>query len=186
MAIITTKQIIDEHYSSYYNYYRKVCYQYYDGRFLYMDLLHELYIGFLKVKEEVIKKFHSIDKLKNIGLLIIRSLFNKRNRQKNHKDGQDSPLSEIKRIDIADVTDIFMCIGIEDENFEDEYDRRKDEAKLDRMNALIMANRDNKDIQLLLLSTNNTIVDIAKDAQATVYHINKDINKAKQLIKENL
>ena len=181
MAIITTKQIIDVHFNDNYKYYRKVCYRYYSGRFIYEDLLHELYLGFFKVKEDVILQFHNIDKLKNIGLLIIRSLFQKRNQ---HERTGDSVLLEIKTIESE--IDIFYSIGIEDENPEDLIERKKKETQLDRMNALILANKDNEFIQMLITSNNETLIDMAKEGNTTTYVIKQKINKGKQLIKDNL
>lgn len=60
------------------------------------DLLHEAYIQMLKVKPEVIERFNSVGKLYNIGLLVIRSLYQKRYYKKRNKsEGGSSPLHEV-------------------------------------------------------------------------------------------
>ena len=96
---ITTKDIIDQHFTDNYKRYQRVCYRYYRGRYLFDDLLNEAYFEFLKVKEDVILKFHAMDKLYNIGLKIIRSLYQKRFSTKKYEGASStSALYESKTI----------------------------------------------------------------------------------------
>lgn len=87
------KEIVDKHYSEYYKYYRRMCLQYYNGRYLSEDLLHELYFELLKVKPETVEFFDEIGKLHYIGLRIIKSLFYHKNKSKTHS-AESSPLFE--------------------------------------------------------------------------------------------
>lgn len=97
---MTTRQIVDEHFTSNYKYYRQVCYQYYRGRYLYEDLLNEAYLKFISIKPETIDKFLELNKLHCIGLKIIRSLYQKRtNGLKYSNAGGSSPLFETKGVE---------------------------------------------------------------------------------------
>lgn len=80
--LIEPKQIIDKHFSDNYNYYRFVCYKYYKGRYLFEDLLHELYFKLLNEKEFKILKYHKDEKLKVLVIYRLRDLF--RSRSKNN------------------------------------------------------------------------------------------------------
>lgn len=89
------KTIIDEHIKVNYDYYHRVCKKYYNGRYIADDMVQELYLAFLNVKEDVILKFHSVNKLKNIGGKIALSLFNKRNQGTKNAGKSTSPLHEV-------------------------------------------------------------------------------------------
>lgn len=187
------KAVVDKHFTDNYKYYRKVCYQYYGGRYLLEDLLHEVYLGFMKIRPELIDSFNQINKrtglnnLKNLGLLIIRSLYQKRFYKKKYERGSDSPLSEMNGIEYfgdGEGLDPFYDIGIEDETFEDEVERRSRERKLDTMNALITANKEHRGVKLLLLCTNNTTKDVAKESGTSPYHIKKEIDQTKEYFKQ--
>lgn len=95
---ITSKEIVDKHFCSNYSYYERVCRQYYHGRYLKDDLLHESYIYFLKIRDEVIQKFYEADRLHNLGLLVIRKVYQVRYQVKRNnseiRKGETSPLFE--------------------------------------------------------------------------------------------
>lgn len=89
------KQIIDEHFKVNYNYYKNICNKYFNNRYIAEDMLHQLYLSFLDVKEDVVIKFNEIGKLKNIGGNILVSLYTKRNQGNKNKGASSSPLHEI-------------------------------------------------------------------------------------------
>ena len=53
----------------------------------------------LKVKPDVIIRFHELNRLHNIGLLVIRSLYQKRHQSKKIKSSGSSPLFETPTIE---------------------------------------------------------------------------------------
>lgn len=140
-------------------------------------------------------QFHRINKLKNIGLRIIRDLWQKRNAKRYKKArgnivmGDYNPLNELKSCEVLDVEEqmIFVADAIEQPFDPDaEPTRRKHERRLDTMNSLIQANHDNDKVQLLLLSQNNTVKDIADEMGTSKYFINKDLAEIKETFKEHL
>ena len=199
LQIPTHQQIIDEHYNAEYQYYRRVCRRYYKGRYLFEDLLHELYFGLLKVPEDVVIKYKETNTLRILGFRTIRNIYQRRDQQKRIGD---SVLMEIKNIgrdsDKSDLYteqgdekiisdgDPFYNIGTEDPTFDDEMERLKDERRLDTLNALITANRNNEKIQLLLMCENQTIVDVAKQMNTSVYLVRKELNEIKQTLKDHI
>jgi DNA-directed RNA polymerase specialized sigma24 family protein len=86
------RKIIDNHFATNYEYYRKVCKAYYRGADLADDLLHESFVSFTKVKPDVIERFNELEKLHCIVLKIIRSTYANRRRAKQNKQGNTSPL----------------------------------------------------------------------------------------------
>lgn len=180
----SVKEIIDKHFQSNYEYYKSVCRSYYKKRYIYEDLLHETYSGFLKVKESTIIQFHELNRLHNIGLKIIRSLYQKRN-QKQRKG--DSPLKEDNTVLYYEENNEGLCCFDEVfDELEQSEERITKERKLDTMNSLISANKDNRKIQLLIMNTHEKIVDIARESKTTTYYITKEINEAKEFLKANL
>ena len=115
------KQIIDNHFTKYYNYYQSVCRNKYNGRYIADDLLHETYLAFFKVRPEIIVRFNDVNKLQNIGGKIIISLFNKRNQGTKNKGKNTSPLHEIPTNDL-DTIGKFKCDEFEIETADDYID----------------------------------------------------------------
>lgn len=109
------KTIIDEHIKVNYDYYHRVCKKYYNGRYIADDMVQELYLAFLNVKEDVILKFHSVNKLKNIGGKIALSLFNKRNQGTKNAGKSTSPLHEVPAL--TNHNDTFVVV--DKNNFKD-------------------------------------------------------------------
>jgi hypothetical protein len=149
---------------------------------MYEELLHEVYIAFLRVGEESIIKY-STD-LKPIGLMLIKSLYNSRNekRVKRNVKGLQTynPLNEIKGIDAS----AFYSLGQEDETFEDDLERRNKERKLDTMNELLNSNRDNEKVQLLVICYNEGVSKVAKDMGTNRQKIYNDLKGIKETLKE--
>lgn len=113
---MTTKQIIDAHFVSNYNYYKRICYRYCRGSVIHEDLLHKTYEKFLEVKEEVILKFHKLNRLYNLGLRIIRSLYQKRNQLKKNKQSSTSELAMVSgNFDISDYV-VFASHWIDEDS----------------------------------------------------------------------
>lgn len=94
------KEIIDDHFQSNYFYYKRVCFKYFKGRYLFEDLLHESYVKFHSTKEETVIRLNSAGKLHYGVLRIIGKLFKRRktacNRQSRFYEGNNnsSPLFE--------------------------------------------------------------------------------------------
>ena len=97
------KDIIDNHITNDYSYYNRISKRYYNNRYLADDMTQELYLSFLKVKPEVIKKFNEINKLRLIGGRILLSLYSKRNQGTKNKGKSVSPLHETPTISLFDV-----------------------------------------------------------------------------------
>jgi hypothetical protein len=88
------KAVIDEHITLNERYYKSVCYQYYNGRYLWEDLFQEFYLEFLNLKSDLVQKFHEANKLNYLGALVIRNIYSKRGQHKRYKVGETSPLFE--------------------------------------------------------------------------------------------
>ena len=101
---MTSKEIIDKHFNERYSYYRSICFTV-TGKDddVYKDLLHETYLAFLIIKEDVIFQFSKIDKLHYLGIRTIKQLFGKRFCKKKYSKNLSSPLfmavDEFFRID---------------------------------------------------------------------------------------
>ena len=80
------KEIVDAHFLENHEYYKKVCRYSFKDRYLWEDLLQETYLCFLRVKPETIEKYHELGKLRSIGNIIIRSLYQDRKRAKKNKN----------------------------------------------------------------------------------------------------
>lgn len=121
------KEIIDAHFLSHYEYYKKVCRYSFKDRYLWEDLFQETYLGFLKVKPETIQKYHDLGQLNKIGNIIIRSLYQERTRAKMNKNGHTSPLFEVGKYEVTDFKDseVLNQFEIELEEIEnrDKYDK---------------------------------------------------------------
>lgn len=89
------KAIIDEHFKSNYNYYKAVCFKFYKGRYLAEDLLHKTYEDFLNTNPETVLEFQKANKLKYLGIRIIKRLHSHKGRFKRHRDGSTSELFEV-------------------------------------------------------------------------------------------
>jgi len=180
--------------------------RYYNGRYLHEDLLHELYLGFLKVSPQTILEFHERNRLHNIGLWIIKSIYQSRKCLKKYnttvRKGGDSPLSETSAISIElpDDLDIFYNIGNEQEDidisprtkniFKDieverevDIQRRKHETRLDTLNTRIWAEKDNEKVQLMIMCVNEGIPKVAQRMETSEYYIRKDFNEIKETLK---
>lgn len=142
---------------------------------MYEELLHELYLAFLNVKEDVIKKFNELNELKKIGLIIIRDLFQRRNSKRRKGD---SVLMEIRPIEY------YYNISSEDESLEDELERRNKDRKLDTMNVLLNTNRDNDKVQLLVMCYNEGVTKVAKDMGTNRQKIYNDLRGIKETLRE--
>lgn len=196
LEIPTVQHIINSHYEQNYRYYRKICRQKYNGNYLYEDLLHELYFNFLRVRPEKILEYNSTNSLNVIGNRLIKWLYIKRTRhnQNNNKNklSGDSPLFEtatksfIEMDEDGEPRDPLDNIGVEDECFEDADERQIKERRLDTLNSLITANRNNDKIQLLLMCENQTIVDVANQMGTTKYMVRRELNTIKQTLKEHI
>ena len=90
---MTSKEIIDKHFNDRYSYYRSICFTV-TGKDddVYKDLLHETYLAFLIIKEDVIFQFSKIDKLHYLGIRTIKQLFGKRFCKKKYSKNLSSPL----------------------------------------------------------------------------------------------
>lgn len=126
---MSVKMIIDEHYTKYYHYYHMICTRFFKGRYIAEDMLHELYLGFLTVKSEVIIKFHAIDKLKCIGIRILKSLYSKRNLGTKRAGKTTSPLHELPMV--FDVNEL----EIETDNISNEYNYEKTEQAINKLTS---------------------------------------------------
>lgn len=126
-----TKKIIDDHFTQKYDYYRRVCAKYYNGRYLTDDMLHELYLAFFNVRPEIILQFNAIGKLQNIGGKIILSLYCKRNQGNKNKGKQSSALHELPMFDIDIVGDMIVDDSV------DECKHEQRENQLSNMDVAI-------------------------------------------------
>lgn len=94
IILLSMKEIVDAHFLENHEYYKKVCRYSFKDRYLWEDLLQETYLCFLRVKPDTIEKYHELGKLRSIGNIIIRSLYQDRKRAKKNKNGHTSPLFE--------------------------------------------------------------------------------------------
>jgi hypothetical protein len=92
------KEIIDTHIIEYEKYYKFICRNYYNGRYLSDDLFQELYLCFLDADPNEVKKFADAKKLHYLGALIIRNTFGKRGYHKRQERSETSPLFELSNI----------------------------------------------------------------------------------------
>lgn len=84
-------EIIDTHFTDNLSYYKSICIRMCNGKSG-LDLLHLAYIKLREAKEDLILKYYNKNKLKNLVIYYIRSLFQKRNNIKRNKNGSTSPL----------------------------------------------------------------------------------------------
>lgn len=96
-------QIINDHFTKKYDYYKNICRYHFGGAFLFEDLLHETYCEMLKVKPETITFYHEIDKLDCIVIKTIKSLYYAKGRTKRYEKGKTSALFQSNDIDFVDI-----------------------------------------------------------------------------------
>ena len=84
-------EIIDTHFTTHLHYYRSICVRMCNGKSG-LDLLNLTYIKLREAKEELILKYYNKNKLKNLVIYYIRSLFQKRNAIKMNKNGNTNQL----------------------------------------------------------------------------------------------
>lgn len=176
------KLIIDKHYSDNYNYYRSVCYNYYRGRYLWEDLSHELYIDFLKIKAQVIEKFHQLGKLKNIGLKLIRRLYERRFRAKrsttNH-NGEVSPLHETPGVSYA--------IEISQADNKNYLAKELQFSKMERAIKQALQSQDRWfDVSVFLQSQDESILSISKKTRIGRDRLTRAANAGKEYLKQRI
>lgn len=107
-------QIINDHFTKKYDYYKNICRYHFSGMFLFEDLLHEAYCEVLKVKPETIAFYHEIDKLECIVIKTIKSLYYAKSRTKRYDKGKTSVLfqsSDIEFVNIDSLTESELLDG---------------------------------------------------------------------------
>lgn len=171
------KSIIDLHYTSNYKYYKHICNRFYKGRYIADDMLHELYLGFLTVSPRVIIKFNEIDKLKCIGIKILKSLFSKRNLGTKNKGKQSSPLHEIPVFDIQTYS--YPDIETELESEINETNIIKSEAAINKL----LSNNDTWFVtQVFIQCQNQSILKLSRDTKINRSYLTSAYKKGKELL----
>lgn len=164
---------------------------------MYEDLLHELYEALLNKPEETVLRESEKENLRNLGIMTIRDLYQRRN-----CNGAKSPtgLSEVKGVEkYQDPTDKnynnnnneydpdpFRCLGEEDQTWEDELERKEKDRRLDDMNALINMNKSDEKIQLLVMVSNEGATVVAKEMGISRQRVYYKMNEIKQTLREHI
>ena len=169
------KQIIDKHIIEYHRYYSCVCINYYKGRYLWEDLLQELYLEFLNCNENTIAKFNEQKKLHFLGAKIIQGLYSKRGKRKEYKVGTSNlnELSNLKEYSnlktIQDETDPFAYID------DEEVKRAMDD----------LYKRDWFLHDVLVITQSESINNLSKRTKIDRGYLTKAIKEAKYYIKNH-
>jgi len=174
-----TKQIIDKHFTDNRAYYSTICKERFKERYLWEDLLHETYLGFLKVKPNVILACQDTAYLKHIGKKVLFSILQKKGFCKKNSNGKDSPLFELAN-DIDFNFDIF-----ENQQVEQLEDR---EMLIDKINGIVyegLANND-FDTEVFVMSQIESVSSISKRIGVNYYSVSKAQKKAIESIKKQL
>lgn len=185
-----TKLIIDKHFESNYDYYKRVCFKYCNGARCYEELLHNCYEEFLKVKQEVIIKFHELNRLYNIGLKIIRSLWQKRFKVKKYKRGETSELFDLS------LSGLGTKIKDEPNQIENNCFSESDYLSLDKaVNDLLKDRRKNMAVTIFLQA--NELADkhepndlgisaLARKSGISRFYITREYKKGKEYLKTHI
>lgn len=184
----TVKEIIDEHFKLSYRSYRARCYSYYKGGNKAEDLLHETYIDFLKVKPEVIYKFHALGRLHNIGLKLIRSLYQDRHRSKKNRQGSTSPLADTTTNYPVDTVAVEFEDSDNDHEITHELFYNKSQqaiAKaLSTQNEGTNHDSDYMKVSIFLQSLESPILEISRKTKIPRYYLSNLKKEGQQLLKE--
>jgi hypothetical protein len=113
-----TRNLIDKHFTENYKSYKSVCRKKFGGRYVYEDLLHELYIMFIDYDSEKIRRYSDNGKLHILGLCFIQKIFAKRNNKKKYKAESSNLLEISTSVECSD--NMFMIEDIEPELISDE------------------------------------------------------------------
>lgn len=191
---MTTKEIIDSHYSDRYNYYRAICLQITNkDDLIYKDLLHDTYEALLKIKEETIIRFNKIDKLHYLGIKTIKQLYGKRFNKKKYTKNLSSPLfiavDEFIRLDSIRHNDEFneetnnRLFELEDCN--DTEFSEEDYLLLDQaITALLKDPEKTVGVTIFLEVSETNILQLHKDSKISRYFLTSKYKEGIQNIKK--
>lgn len=181
------KQHIDEHIVKFEKYYRGVCYTYYNGRYLYEDLLQELYIEFINTSPNIIRKFHVNNKLIYLGHILIRKIYSHRGYHKRYDKGKTSPLFESCHIECLDIDKIDLTSS---ENIESELDELINNLPPDPEYIFKQLDEHEKEdyfeANIVRLSQNESLHSISKRTRISYPYIVKKYKEANENIKKRL
>lgn len=206
---MTPKEIIDKHFQERYNYYRSICFTV-TGKDddVYKDLLHETYLAFLIIKDDVIIQFSKIDKLHYLGIRTIKQLFGKRFCKKKYSKNLSSPLfmavDEFFRIDrpteyfgrLASGTNVHRIIEVDnnevfsfelqDSNEQPKYSEQ-DYLRLDKAIAELL--RDpikTVGVTIFLQANETSILELSRNSGISRYYLTNKYKEGLNELKKQL
>lgn len=184
------KSIIDNHIKLNYDYYHRVCKKYYNGRYIADDMVQELYLAFLNVKEDVILKFHSVNKLKNIGGKIALSLFNKRNQGTKNAGKTTSPLHEVPTFGSCLTDDDFSewsAYRPESHDYCRHTVKEKQLSTMAEAMTKLMRNQETWfEVTVFKECQNQSILSLSKETRISRSYLTRAYNNGRELIKKEM
>lgn len=187
------KNIIDKHYTDNYKYYKVICKRYINN-ITHEDMLHELYLKFFKVNEAVIIEYNKLNKLTNIGCMILRYLAQNRYRTKKNKQGETSPLF-ISNVP-CDINDIYSLNNDEVNSLdyiidliESKQTEENKEELFSKLNHAIIKNLNNENntyISVFLQANETSLYELHKDSGISRFYLKRSYDKGKEILKKEL
>lgn len=186
-----TKIIIDKHFEGNYNYYKRVCLRYYKGRYLFEDLLHEVYLKFVESKEATIKRYSSSDKLYCLGLYYIRHLYRERKRTKRR--GKTKHLGVSTLHEQTNLTEFDLdTLNIQDLSAEDKIDeffKQDNSLKLiDELKNLIIdkLQEEDEDMSVFVMAQTEPIYKMSQRTKIGKLSLQKAHDRARLTLQRKL
>lgn len=182
------KFIINKHFEDNYNYYKWVCNRYFNGRYLAEDMLHETYLKFFDQREDKIRNYNDLGKLRVLGVYFIRELFSCKSQTMKHKDGRTSPLHETSSNEFdfeRYYNDDKDCEMLDAEVCQEDKREEVDLIKLERIKEEIVVSiqNDDHDMNVFVMAQTQSINKISKETNINRRSIQHSYDRAQIRLK---
>lgn len=199
---MTTKEIVDQHFTQNIKYYESLCKKHFNGRYLWEDLLQETYLGLLK--SQVLHKSTDNNYLLTVGTNVCGAIFQKRKTCKKHCDGKDSPLFETAEVFCSTFDNQEQEIiknqaawakGTHSNKKQLEVSTKHEPEvsetaaqHIEEIKALVFQGleKQDHDIEVFVMSQIESINEMSKRTGISRYCLTKANNRAKDFIKKNI
>jgi hypothetical protein len=173
---MTTKDIVDQHFTANTKYYESLCKYLFKGRYLWEDLYQETYLALLNCP--AVTRHQTNSYLLGVGTNVAKGIWQKRTSGKYHCDGKDSPLFE--------TAGAFNCPELIE--YPKEYEIQKQNDHMNEIKALVFKGLEEKDfdMEVFVMGQIESINAMSHRTGISRYLLNKANEKAKDHIKKNI